>query len=448
MPITTISPSTPQAVNPVTANQPVQDFSGHLLHGRDVVLINPFCEGGGDHALANRIANIALEEGCRVTLMPINADRNRPDDSRMLNVSLRDDGFDIGNLNNPLFIVAPVGILKCRKLFETLNRLCEQYQLPKNDIALIEEMDLEAAPDQQLADREVLLKCMGFRNVSAFNLGFGKGAIGYFPVDALTADTIKTRFEGELAKLLDSCNVSLAKDSRYHLAYISSETQITGTQLFIANTLTENKGDGKDANYIMVLRQLDGYTKKQLPEKIRYILNVQNQKNDFPALFAKATIYFADPDTGHLQETLDITGEGQGNINIVFVNALPQNIFHDFICLAHSGMASGDQSLSEFLSLTGKMPYYDMQPWKEPLAAAVVKTAEELGGEELKQAMQDKIIGRHPFSQEIVCHLTPNKEQPERSTELKNGLTALDQQISTRTADHYIRALVTPQQSS
>ncbi|MBN3003110.1 hypothetical protein JW897_05105 [Chromobacterium alkanivorans] len=444
MPINHIAAYTPQTVVPNSENQSVQDFSGKSIRGRDVVIINPFCEGGGDHALANKIANLALEEGCRVTIVPVSANGGGESDSGQRNISLHGGGHDASSLSNPVFIVAPVGILTTEKLGETINRLCDQYQFPKGDIALIEEMDLLASPSQQLPERQELLQKMGFGKVDAFNLGFGKGAIGYLPVDPLTVNTVKDRFEGELVKLLDSCNLSLAKDSHYHLAYISSDTCVTASQVFIANTLTENKGSGKNANYVMVLRQLDGYAKKVLPNKVSEILNLRSQQHDFPALFAKANIAFADPDTGRLENNMEIKGEGQGQLNIVFANALPQNIFHDFMCLAHSGMASGDQSLGEFLSLTGKMPYYDMQPWKQPLAEAVKEAGAELGGAELKQAVAERIIGRQPFSGRMAYQIVPNLGQTERSAELNHGLNALDTLISTRTADHHIRALLTP----
>ncbi|KLN46168.1 hypothetical protein AAY77_10430, partial [Providencia rettgeri] len=113
-------------------------------------------------------------------------------------------------------------------------------------------------------------------------------------------------------------------------------------------------------------------------------------KFDSPILFAKAQLYFADTENGKLEKFFELRGAGKRQINIVVTESLPKNIFEDFMYLADSGMMSGDQSLSEYLSLKNAVPYYDMQPWKEGVADGLIKHAKKYGTE---NTMNAKISG-------------------------------------------------------
>jgi hypothetical protein len=338
--------------------------------------------------------------------------------------------------------VAPVSILDVNELEKTLSDLFDKYKFSKQDILLIEELDLLTPDPDSLEQRETLLKKMGFSDVAACKLGFAQGSIGYLPIDQASMKKIKNRFEGELTTLLDSLNVTLDKESRYHLAYISYEC-IRAVKIFIANTLSENKGDVINSNYIMVTRSLCAPDKELLKKVLGQLFSFKKNFYNFPVLFSKVTLYFSDPETGKLKKELEVKGEGVRKVNVVFVKSLPENIFKDFMCLSHSGMASGDQSLGEFLSLTGKLPYYDLQPWKEPLAKALENTAEKLGGDELKREVSKKIVGELPFGKGLVLKLAANIDQTPVSPELKASISALDQYIAAQTADGYIRALLT-----
>lgn len=412
----------------------VADFTNKSVKGRDVVLINPIFNGGGDHVMANKIANIALDEGCRVTISAVDIKNFYQVNTR--NLSLRDaEPHEMGALNNPVFVVAPVGILSIEKLNRHIDLLCEQNQFSKKDIVLIEEMDL--SPSQKLAGYEAELRGSGFKNVSVNRLGFGEGSIGYLPTDSNTIDVIKQRFEGELLKLMDGYNMSLAKDSNYHLAYISSSLFVTGSEVFIANTLVETMGSEADSNFIMVLRQLSDYSVPRLTAGLRYILQKKTGECDISALFSEATVFFYNSHSGVLDRSIKIVGEGRKNVNIVVTGSLPNNIFEDFMCLAQSGMASGDQSLSEFLSMTGKMPYYDMQPWKYPLVQAI----EKRGGEELKDVISQKVVGMMPFNGEKRYQFIPSLTQPHPSPDFFHKQNELDQSLSSNTATEAIKEL-------
>ncbi len=111
-----------------------------------------------------------------------------------------------------------------------------------------------------------------------------------------------------------------------------------------------------------------------------------------------------------LARLAEINGSGKRRVNIIFCNNLPKNIFQDFMYISKIGMASGDQSLSEFLSLTMKMPYYEIQPWKFHLFESISKIAKDIGGSELESWLSQRVVGRtiygDSFSSELVSNLT------------------------------------------
>lgn len=431
------NPSPFQTINESQSVTP-QNFSKSNFHGRDIVIINPVSEGGGDRAMANKIANIALGENCRVSICSV--DIKNPDNLLFNHLSLRDNHTcNISEFNKPIFIVAPIVIFRKSQLKGLLQKICETHQFPKQDIILIEEMDLPPLSQKKIPLFEKALKEIGFQNISTNRLGFSEGAIGYLPTDEQTITAVRQRFEGELAKIIDSYNMSLTKESRYHLAYISSQSWISGTQVYIANSLTETMDDPRDINFIMVLRELESNHSLALAEKLDGLLMEKNDQFDFPSLFAKARLFFINSNSGVIENQLTLTGAGKRNLNIVITNNLPKNIFEDFMCLAHSGMASGDQSFSEYLSLKGEMPYYDMQPWK----VSMVQAVKNLAGDELKDYIAQKIVGKIPYTGETVYQLAPNVNQQKPSLQQLAKREELNKKLSSHTATEYIKNLIT-----
>lgn len=415
-------------------------ISSKNIRGRDVVIINPYCDGGGDEALAKKNANIVLDEGCRVTINSFDA-RNKKDNSpgNYKSYSLQhDQPHSVSQLNNPLFIITPVSIVSIEHLNIHLGNICEKYGFPKKDVILIEEMDILLSKCRMAKHYESMLREIGFTNITNNHLGFSEGAIGYIPTDEKTINEINNRFENELCKLIDSYNMSLARDSSYHLGYISSDCYISGTQAFIVNTLSETVADERSANFIMSLRLLEPRTKQIIVNQITDILMLKNEQYDYRSLFSKASIIVINSDSGNIEEYKKITGEGTKEIKIILTDKIPKNIYDDFLLLAETGMTSGDQSLSEYLTLKGKLPYYDMQPWKYPL----VKSLKNLGGDELKTYLEQKVTGRMPFSREIVSSLMKKDNLPILTPEQLIKKNDLDKKISSKIATPYIKELI------
>lgn len=431
---------------------------------RDVVIINPYMNGGGDKALGNKVANIALNDGGRVSIISMDADDISKDSCR--NLSLNDPTFNsINQLRNPLLIFTPVSTLEPHQIEFCIKILNQHIDFNKQKVMILDEMDV-LPQDSKLLECINILHHNGFKSIHAYNLGLNNG-IGYLATEQKQIDNIKHRFKYELSNLMDSYNLSLKKDAHHYLAYLSAEPAyrqaklpMHSAQLFIVNQLIETQHDNKDANFIIVLRQLANcysdnfdiaelvsHTKRYFDGKetisaaLQEILTKKETgKFDSPMLFAKAQLYFADTQHGKLEKLFELKGTGNRQINIVVTESLPKNIFEDFMCLADSGMMSGDQSLSEYLSLKNTVPYYDMPPWKEGVAEGLIKHAKNHGTE---NAMNAKISGYKLNGNIRASYLNATQYIPPTPEQLiKEEVT--NKKIASLKANDKIREFITP----
>lgn len=438
--------SIPTRIDAITPTTSIVNITDTDITGRDVVLINPFLNGGGDIALGNRVANIALHQGCRVVIIKCEVGWRYPKNNTHRSLSLQQVDFDIASLKDPVFIVSPVGIFEVKFLNKLLAELCDQFQFIKKDAILIEEMDLLQFEEYDLQRRKDCLENMGFKTVTLCKLGFGEGAIGYLPVDEQTLVTIKARFKVELERLMDSFNLTLDKRNNYHLAYVSSTRYCWEVaKCFVFNSLVETMGERKDSNYIIVVRNFDHYNKVILDE-MKKILEINETDfgpgYDAAALFAYMRIFQIEEDGCGLRDVAQIFGKGRRHVNIGFCKNLPQNIFQDFIAISRSGMASGDQSLSEFLSISQEMPYYEMQPWKLPLVQSLSNRAEviaeQMKVEDLNPWIAGRFFGYIPEERSFIHALTPNLAATNHSKELDEAKTEFHKTLTRYSAEALI----------
>lgn len=428
------------------AHQPAlpSTLPAEAIRARDILIINPYCHGGGDEALAKKIANIALAEGCRVSV--ISFDTTQIYTSAALLDNHRSQNYArpgemphaISELTNPLFIIAPAGIADMDDLEKQIGHICQKHHFSCEDAFIIEEMDVLTQHDKKLEHYAAMLRETGFKNVTTCSLGFSDGAIGYIPTDEHEIDRIRHRFEGELVRLFDSYHLDLSAGSSYHLGYISSDSMLSGPQVFIANTLSETQADDRHATFILSVRQLTDYSAPLTVKAILDILQLKNESFNNPALFSRATVTVVDAESGQAQPEISIRGCGHKKVGIILTSGLPKSIYDDFLMLADGGMTSGDQSFSEYLSLKGTLPYYDMQPWKEPLMTAIKAAADPA----LAEWLDTRFVGLRPFSGERIAALLPNITPPQLSPAQLRHREALEQKLSSSVATPYIRRII------
>jgi hypothetical protein len=135
-----------------------------------------------------------------------------------------------------------------------------------------------------------------------------------------------------------------------------------------------------------------------------------------------------------------IYGTGNKKIHIVITTTLPSTIFKNLTSISKTGMMSGDQSLSDYLSLKERLPYYDKQSWKEPLIDGLKERAYEMGGEELLNKFQTMVAGRTAHSRTIAYKLLARDDVP--TPRLNNNLLAFNSEVFARKADRAIREML------
>lgn len=446
------------------------DFKNTSIHPlmtnarRDVILINPFCHGGGDSALGEKIAQIATEEGCRVKKILVDVCRLMERKNNIF--SWESETYHVSQMNNPAFIIAPINIVY-PSIAYYVSALCDKYNFHKKDIILIAEMDTKIDPS--LHDE---FKSGGFENIKSNMLGFSDGAIGYIPMSQQEIDKINKTSEAELLDFMSGYSVSLTpppiklayislwkefitrkikkqfigtvtlpftKENSYHLSYISSSAYSIGSQRFILNTLSETLNHDKETTFIMITRQIDNnpdsYLSLFYDLKNRLLFKDAHDFNN-PALFEEAKLFFLNSENNKIESIMTIKGDGRRKVNIIITKFIPKNIFQDFMLLCDSGVMSGDQSFSEFLSIKKKLPYYDMQSWKKNMVKAIKKHA----GKDLEGEIDRMIIKEGDEDLGYTHHFIPNARQP--SFYMLDGKAALDKKISSFTATSHIKNMI------
>lgn len=440
----------PDRLAPLSVSLPVSQpvlpstLPTEAIRARDILIINPYCHGGGDEALAKKIASIALTEGCRVSSVSFDTTQIYDNPEQLEHYRCQNYArpgevpHAISELTNPLFIIAPAGIADRNDLEKQIAHICQKHHFSCEDAFIIEEMDVLTQEEDRLEHYAAMLRQTGFKNVTTCSLGFSDGAIGYIPTDEQEIARIRHRFEGELTRLLDSYNIDLTSESSYHLGYISSDCLLSGPQVFIANTLSETQDDDRHATFILSVRQLTDYSTPLTVKAILDILQLKNDSYNNPALFSRATITVIDAESGKAEPARSIRGSGRRKVEIILTSGLPKPVYDDFLMLADGGMTSGDQSLSEYLSLKGTLPYYDMQPWKEPLMTAI-KAA---GDPTLAEWLDSRFVGLRPFTGKRIYTLLPNVTPVRLSPTLLQQKKELEHRLSHSVATPYIKNII------
>jgi hypothetical protein len=135
-----------------------------------------------------------------------------------------------------------------------------------------------------------------------------------------------------------------------------------------------------------------------------------------------------------------VGGTGNKKIHILITTTLPSPIFKSLTSISKTGMMSGDQSLSDYLSLKQRLPYYDKQIWKEPLIDGLKERASELGGEELLNKFQSMVAGRTAYVCTLAFKILTPDDVP--TPALNKSLLAFNREVYARKADRKIREIL------
>lgn len=397
---------------------------------RSILILNIFTAGGGDYALGKKIKDIARSTQSEGALITVNAK------TRYINIQGKEvlnPGKKL-NYDDPVVIVTPHSLLSPDVLSTVLADLFYQLEIITcNTIILIDEMDVTRDAASSDRDYKAALLSLCFENIIVQSLGFTKKSLGYLPMPEQEVINIQKSAKQEIIKLLDSYNLSLPVNCSLYLAYLSSDTVTTCAQIFIINSLIEDSGLPNNSAYVLVCRE------KGSIERLLKNLKESLSGSIYNDLFSECH-YSTMKDENIFQCHGFSRGTGKKKVHIVITQTIPGTTFKNLTSISKTGMMSGDQSLSDYLSLKKSLPYYDKQTWKDPLIKGLKVRARELGGEELLNKFKSMVAGRKAFTGSLSFKLLAPDDVPTLS--LKNSLHAFNNEIYARKADGKIREIL------
>jgi hypothetical protein len=396
---------------------------------RSVVIVNFIMGGGGDYALANKIKELVIELGSGGLLLTCMGE------VRNLNVTQKNEfGNRHVNLVNPIIMVAPYNLISPENMPTIIQQVMASNSFLSDTIIMIDEMDMLRNYNAGESDYREALSKLNLKSLIIQDLGFRENSIGYLPMPKEEVIRISRKSKAEIINCLDSYNLSLPDRCDLYLAYLSSSTVVKNAQVFITNTLIEDSNRKNNAVYILVARQ-----DNQLIHFIEQLKASLNEIN-YTHLFSKCD-FSACIDNHPIKTYGSVNGKGFKKIHVCMTKSMPATMFKNFSYRSHNAMMSGDQSLSDYLSLKHKFPYYDKQPWKDPLAEGLFELAKNMGGTALLEKIESLIVGPHGRETGIMARiLEPGYIQNQR---LKKNITMFDDKLYSKQADLKIKKILT-----
>lgn len=408
------------------------------LKARNVVILNFKAHGGGDLALGNKLANLAVNLGSQVNLLTIDLTTYPPTIKRDL--QLPSGAPDNEACDAPLIIVSPYSIAKPDHVANVVENYIRTRKPNSAEIVLIDEIESLRPPYKSDDTYIAALKNLNLIPTSINSLGFSNDMLGYLPLGQAEVDTIEQNYQHELGLLLDSFNVDMTPDTNYYLAYLSSKASVTCAQVFLANTLVNDRASNSGGNYIMVCP--DQYRHANVINGLQTLLNTDKEDLfNCSQLYSKATLATVNNKTGALEIKFQTQAKGHKEINIILVEKLPNHLFNDFIKLSSTAMMSGDHSFSDYLTIKKAMPYYDSQEWKQPMVESLERMAHDMGGNELVTYLKTRIAGITPFTTcKSFYSFLPGDHVLTENTEKNFHL--FEEALISRNAARYIEQLI------
>lgn len=344
----------------------------------DVVVINPTCEGGGDYELAKKIEKLA-STSYRVITISTN-EKEGETEGRI------EEKIKKKVLMNRL-IITPYNIISPERLQEIIKN--NFIITNETKVLMIDEMD--ARQEFSIDTYRESLQQIQINNVYETKLGFAKDSIGYLPLTQAECTAIQQRSKAELKTLM-----TIDDSAHYYLSYLNSSRKISAMQVFIINTLMELNETPSSINYICSIGATSNSDAIISLTNAAYRTKAHLTQLNIAEKFSTMNLIVLNPENNDIfQKELQTIGNGIIPINIIFMTTLSmsKDTWHNFIAISKAGMMTGDQSLSDYLSIKKEMPFYEMQYWKLPLRDAILTEAEKFKDKSFKEYVSTKFVG-------------------------------------------------------
>lgn len=403
---------------------------------RKVVIINPTLnDGQGDFELARKLEKIITAKCLQVVIISLYKKYNK----KSFSYSYENISGEPKKIKNKLVFIAPFSFCNPKVLIQAFKNNVLINENTK--VVMIDE--IEAHSQYSFCNYKDEFEKIGIKHVYEEKLGFGENCIGYLPIKKSEQIAIKQQSKIALEKLFDSFNLNVDVSAHYYVSYLNSDIKLTGSQIFIINTLLELKENPSSVNYFFCLGKgnWESDVEKMSKGACDILPVLEELDEDVANKFSKLNIILADIYKNKIfyTELQNRQKESGIPINMIFMNSkqMPKNIWHNFIAMSKSGIMTGDQSLCDYLSIKEEMPFYEMRNWKWPLRQSLIDCAEKFGGEKLKEYVQTKFFGRMLPDEHIFCEFA-NRSM--LSDQLKSNFQNFGRLLSQKIANNSIEA--------
>ena len=374
-----------------------------LMPVGSALIINPIYAGGGDRSTGLKVRACLETMGFITQLLPIElpleiniyelCDRAIVQTERLI----LDDHSRSVIKAKPLVVITPLNKSYCRPVKSILATIGRHIRLTSDRLLVINEMGYYSGEDGT-ALFQTFLKSTRFRHVKECTLGFDSSQeqIGYMRLPDSELAEIEHNHQTGIDKFCDSLNIDInTENSLLFFSYLSTDAPLKCALNFIRNSSIEIQAvdenhQKKAFHYVFVLRNAPEKMADRLADDL-----IRLQDSQFYQPGQRVRIFHLANDRLELDKSSENKPDGH-SINIYLVRqTIPMSVFRYFIRLSILGAMTGDNSFSEYLSIKGSLPYYEIQIWKSRFVRGLWQLADETGIDHLRAFYQARCFGEY-----------------------------------------------------
>ena len=367
------------------------------------LIINPIYAGGGDRSTGLKVRACLQTMGFNTQLLPIEL----PPDINICELCDRaiiqterlilDERTRSVIKAKPLVVITPLNKSTCRAVKSILATIGRHLRLTSDRLLVINEMGY-CADDNATTLFQSFLNSTRFRHVKECTLGFDSAQeqIGYMRLPDSELAEIEHNHQTGIDKFCDSLNIDInTENSLLFFSYLSSGEPLMCALNFIRNSSIEIQAvdenhQHKAFHYVFVLRDAPEEMADRLADEL-----IRSPDSQFYIPGQRVRIFHLANDRLELDKSSENKPDGH-SMNIYLARqTLPMSVFRYFIRLSSLGAMTGDNSFSEYLSIKGSLPYYEIQIWKSKFVRGLWQMADKSGINHLKGFYQARCFGEY-----------------------------------------------------
>jgi hypothetical protein len=326
-------------------------------YNKKAIIVNTINDTSEDIYLGRKVNKLLITLGYCTVMYPLllkrpnNTQKNLNDyfinDSK--NINLNNNTY---NSNKTIVVITPIKTNQVRALVNFLKIIAVQHNLKNNKIFIFTD-----TVNQQIFDISLFIKLIR-KKVSYNSLGLYKDQLGYIPLSSTEIQSLNNNYNLFIKLLCDSLNLDIRINDHFFIGYLNLEKYITPILIFLHNSLIELQSRlpiylTNSLNYIFFCEY------KITSYELQAIIKQCTDNCSIYHIEAKKINFYYYSDSLKLILSSKTLSKSTTIVNIFFTNKiLPENIFNCFIKLANYGIMSGNNSLTNYISIKQELPYY------------------------------------------------------------------------------------------